>query len=58
MNEPRINMNNNIGVRLSPHFKLTEFLNLRKYPQNIPPLHPGRLLQLIPKNDILSHKLS
>ena len=24
------------GVRLSPHFKLGEFLNLRKYPQNIP----------------------
>ena len=57
MNEPRINMNNN-DVRLSQHFKLTEFLNLRKYPQNIPPLHPGRLLQMIPKNDILSHKLS
>ena len=27
-------INNNI--RLSPHFKLSEFLNLRKYPQNIP----------------------
>ena len=24
------------GVRLSPHFKLGEFLNLRKYPENIP----------------------
>ena len=24
------------GVRLSPHFKLGEFLNLKKYPQNIP----------------------
>ena len=23
-------------VRLSPHFKLSEFLNLRKYPENIP----------------------
>ena len=27
-------INNNI--RLSPHFKLSEFLNLRKYPENIP----------------------
>jgi len=24
------------GVRLSPHFLLSEFLNLNKYPQNIP----------------------
>ena len=24
------------GVRLSPHFKLGEFLNLYKYPENIP----------------------
>ena len=24
------------GVRLSPHFKLGEFLNLSKYPENIP----------------------
>ena len=24
------------GVRLSPHFKLGEFLNLKKYPENIP----------------------
>ena len=24
------------GVRLSPHFKLKEFLNLGKYPENIP----------------------
>jgi len=24
------------AVRLSPHFKLSEFLNLRKYPENIP----------------------
>ena len=24
------------GVRLSQHFKLGEFLNLKKYPQNIP----------------------
>ena len=24
------------GVRLSPHFKLTEFLNLKKYAENIP----------------------
>ena len=23
-------------TRLSPHFKLTEFLNLKKYPENIP----------------------
>ena len=34
MNEPRIIINSN--VRLSPHFKLGEFLNLKKYPQNIP----------------------
>ena len=27
-------INNNI--RLSPHFMLSEFLNLRKYPENIP----------------------
>jgi hypothetical protein len=26
------------GVRLSPHFKLGEFLNLKKYPENIPTL--------------------
>ena len=24
------------GVRLSPHFKLGEFLNLKKYPENMP----------------------
>ena len=24
------------GVRLSPHFKLSEFLNLKKYPENVP----------------------
>ena len=24
------------GVRLSPHFRLGEFLNLNKYPENIP----------------------
>ena len=24
------------GVRLSPHFKLGEFLNISKYPQNVP----------------------
>ena len=24
------------GIRLSPHFMLTEFLNLRKYPENVP----------------------
>ena len=35
MNEPRITINYN-NVRLSPHFKLSEFLNLKKYPQNIP----------------------
>lgn len=30
-------MNTQINdTRLSPHFKLTEFLNLKKYPQNIP----------------------
>ena len=30
-------MNTEINnVRLSPHFKLSEFLNLGKYPQNIP----------------------
>ena len=29
-------MNEFDGVRLSPHFKLSEFLNLRKYPENIP----------------------
>ena len=23
-------------IRLSPHFKLGEFLNLNKYPQNVP----------------------
>ena len=27
---------NNNGVRLSPHFMLTEFLKLEKYPDNIP----------------------
>ena len=26
------------GIRLSPHFKLSEFLNLGKYPENIPTL--------------------
>ena len=26
------------GVRLSPHFKLSEFLNLGKHPENIPPM--------------------
>ncbi|MBO7539429.1 MAG: peptidase M15 [Prevotella sp.] len=25
-------------TRLSPHFKLTEFLNLKKYPENVPTL--------------------
>ena len=31
------NKNNELDdVHLSPHFKLSEFLNLRKYPQNIP----------------------
>ena len=30
-------MKENINdIRLSPHFKLSEFLNLKKYPQNIP----------------------
>ena len=35
MNEPRITMNYN-DVRLSQHFQLSEFLNLGKYPDNIP----------------------
>ena len=35
MNETRIITNYN-NVRLSPHFKLSEFLNLGKYPENIP----------------------
>ena len=29
-------MNEIDGVRLSPHFLLREFLNLNKYPENIP----------------------
>ena len=35
MNETRMIMNYN-SVSLSPHFKLGEFLNLGKYPENIP----------------------
>ena len=35
MNETRMIMNYN-NVRLSPHYKLSEFLNLGKYPENIP----------------------
>ena len=35
MNEPRITMNYN-DIRLSPHFMLTEFLNLGKHPDNLP----------------------
>ena len=35
MNETRKIMNYN-NVRLSPHFKLGEFLNFGKYPENIP----------------------
>ena len=35
MNETRMIMNYN-NVRLSPHFMLGEFLNLGKYPENIP----------------------
>ena len=35
MNETRMTINYN-NVRLSPHFKLSEFLNLGKYPENIP----------------------
>ena len=35
MNEPRITMNYN-DIRLSPHFMLTEFLNLEKHPDNLP----------------------
>ena len=30
------NLNKLDGVRLSPHFKLGEFLNLVRYPENIP----------------------
>ena len=30
------NMNELNGVRLSPHFKLREFINLGKYPENSP----------------------
>ena len=33
MNESRMNYND---VRLSPHFKLTEFLHLDKHPENFP----------------------
>ena len=36
MNKNPIRSNKLDGVRLSPHFKLGEFLNLRKYPENIP----------------------
>ncbi len=32
--EPSVNKLD--GVRLSPHFKLTEFLNLKKYAENVP----------------------
>lgn len=35
MNETQMTMNYN-NVRLSPHFKLSEFLKLGKYPENIP----------------------
>ena len=36
-NEATLSHSNKLdGVRLSPHFKLSEFLNLAKYPQNIP----------------------
>ena len=36
MKENQNDMNELDGVRLSPHFKLGEFLNLGKYPENIP----------------------
>ena len=36
MKENQNDMNAIDGVRLSPHFRLGEFLNLNKYPQNIP----------------------
>ena len=36
MKENQNDMNALDGVRLSPHFKLGEFLNLGKYPENIP----------------------
>ena len=35
MNETRMTINYN-NVRLSLHFMLREFLNLKKYPENIP----------------------
>ena len=31
-------------IRLSKHFKLNEFLNLKKYPENIPSMHGCHLL--------------
>ena len=36
MKENQNDMNAIDGVRLSPHFLLREFLNLNKYPENIP----------------------
>ena len=36
MKENQNDMNAIDGVRLSPHFRLSEFLNLNKYPENIP----------------------
>ena len=36
MKENQNDMNVLDGTRLSPHFKLGEFLNLGKYPENIP----------------------
>ena len=36
MKENQNDMNAIDGVRLSPHFRLGEFLNLNKYPENIP----------------------
>ena len=36
-NEATLSHSNKLdGIRLSPHFRLSEFLNLGKYPQNIP----------------------
>ena len=36
MKENQNDMNAIDGIRLSPHFRLSEFLNLNKYPENIP----------------------
>ena len=36
MKENQNDMNEFDGIRLSPHFRLSEFLNLNKYSENIP----------------------